>query len=215
MAKKKLTAGIVPMEPISLAELARRAHVSRQAAAQWVKIQNEEGADLFVDDETPGKAGRRSRMVNALNPLVDGYVNDPLDRARDRDARAAAGGSKSRYTAQKLLEFARGLEIKNREIRGRYISRDFTFLYFDTELQFAKKHMRSYSAQVCRTIEKELFAKAVTKEQKKMLAKFREDIDKELQSVYISLDRCVQDLKENNDIKYETIAEAANAPAGY
>ncbi|GHV78186.1 hypothetical protein AGMMS49942_30070 [Spirochaetia bacterium] len=221
--KKRSTAAPdgIPIEPISLAELSRRAGVSRAAVTLWVKKQNEEmgGDGLFIDDG-PVNPRHPSRKVNALDPTILAYINDTFDRGKDRsgnrEGQAANGtGAKSRYTAQKLIEFARGLEIKNAEIKGQYSRRDFAFLYFDTELQFAKNHIGAYSAKVCRAIEKELFTAKMTKEQKKLITNFRADIDKELQGVYVSLDRYVSDFKRDNPLKYEEITEAANAPADY
>jgi hypothetical protein len=178
MAKKKRALDIeaVPVELISLAELGRRAGVTRQAAQSWVSIQNKEGADLFIDD-------------------------------------GAAGGSKSRSTAQKIIEFTRKLEIKNSDIRSGYVARDFAFLYLETELQFSHKHMKAYSAQVAREIEKTFFGK-LTKEDKKMLADFKQSIDKEVESVLMSLDRLVKEFKEKHPIQYEEITAATAASPG-
>ncbi|GHU93488.1 hypothetical protein FACS189479_04940 [Spirochaetia bacterium] len=205
----------IPIEPISLAELARRAHTTRQAAGQWVKQQNDEGADLFVDDGLPGQRGRRSRKVNALNPLIDAYVNDPMDKAQGRDpftaadvsAAARGGVEKYRSTMEKIKQFTRKLEIKNAKIADGYVPRTFAFLCVDTEIASAKKHMKDYSRLVIKEIEKTLFGKA-TKAEKKELELFKKAIDEDLIPVIEMLDRTVKTMKDKAAIQYEEITES-------
>jgi hypothetical protein len=214
MAKpKKKPAAVdgVPVELITLAELARRAGTTRQSAGQWVKEQNEEGADLFIDDG-PGSASRRSRKVNALNPVIMSYINDTYDRGKDRATSAAAGGAKSRSTAQKIVEFTRKLEIKNSEISAGYIPRELAFLFIETELHCARRHMRAFPAQAERAVSKALFADPKAKD-KKLLAAFRQDIADETEGILSYLEKMADDFKEKWPIQYEKITAAANAPA--
>jgi predicted DNA-binding protein YlxM (UPF0122 family) len=159
------------VEKISLAELAKRAGVSRQAASNWVKYQESQGIALTLNETQKSRAGRRAKLVNANNPLIRDYINN-ITSKRERGGSAADGKVKSGHNLRKVKAQIEKTELATRGQRNKYMRLSTAIAFVDKYRELEEKHFKALPEKILTRIEKELKMKATPKaraEAKKLL----------------------------------------------
>lgn len=141
--KKKQDADLIP-----LAELSRRAGVSRAAVTYWLKEWEKEGVILAVN------IGRRGKVVDANNPLVTRYIKNSDGKA----ARAAPGKTAelAENTVRKLKYRAEKLRLENIVLAKKYFPVDGVIKVLDEYLKGTAELAEKHPEAVMRRIEKEM-----------------------------------------------------------
>jgi len=174
-------------ELISIAELARRAGVSRAAASQWCKSQEEQGIKLTQPSERNGK------LLDANNPLVKQYIENTLNKSRrafeDKIVKSENTLRKIRYQTEKL-------RLQNTALREKYIDTEAAVKCLDKTLEIEKEVFNGFSDRILDKIEKDF--KLTIAPYKRKQAKTL--LDQGIQDAYIMHLRVVDDFKKS--IKY-------------
>jgi len=118
-----------PEDWISLAELSRRAGVSKAAITLWVKAQARNGIQLT----RPNEKRNRGILVNAADPLVVRYIKNSAGhsvRTNTNSVSTELGNN----TLRKLTFRAEKMRMENERLREKYLPTDRVVLAL-TKLQ--------------------------------------------------------------------------------
>lgn len=171
-------------ELISLAELARRANITRAAVSAWIRNRESEGLHLTH------ASGRRSKLVDVNHPTVKRYIENPTTGS-GRPRGASGPERKSPASTRKLRAQIARLRLQTAALRGRYLSRDAAFLILDKMHNLEAEYFAGFPARVLTHIEKERIT--ISQKARKQV---KELIDEALAGAHESTSRIISDFKK-------------------
>jgi len=186
MAKKKKSG----TEPVSLAELAKRAGVTRAAVTTWVKNQEKRGIVLAVP------VGRRGKLVDANNPLVRRYVQNTAGTSkRERDAESPE--NKSGNYLRKLTYQCKKNEIQTELIKKNYIPFNSIRVFLEKFAELETRIFKGFPDRVIEAIEEETKVKLPPD----VKAKAKDFLQSAVGSCIKSSFRLIKDFEKKNQPK--------------
>jgi len=180
MAKQKSKPAAPDM--VSLAELARRAGVTRQAVTSWVKQQEAHGIRLVQ------LSGRCGKIIDANDPLVTCYIKNVKNAAcpHGKDA-----GEKSDNSLRKLQWRVEKIQLENEALRKKYLPTSCVIALLEQYLKLGDEAFKDFPERVLSRIERELNC-TVTPESRREATKLIRDA---LASAHAANKRTVDDFK--------------------
>jgi AcrR family transcriptional regulator len=143
MAKKK-----TGTELVSLAELAKRAGVTRGAVTRFIEKTEKRGVVLAV------KMGRRGKVVDICNPVVKRYLENSGGTSK-REHGAESPENRSDNFLRKLEYQTKRLQIQNTLLQEKYISRNAAIALLDELAELEKRLFSGWAGRVLDKIETE------------------------------------------------------------